>query len=95
MESIVPPLQAEINNLLNDVQSLNKALSVFSGAVLMLTAALSNTASCCSSRKAVEQSRTGSEPEALTATDTPKAGTRKSARRPGRRSTEGVTETGD
>ena len=39
--------------------------SVF-GAVLMLTAALSNT-SCCSSRKAVEQSRTEAT-EALTAT---------------------------
>lgn len=58
------------------------------GAVLMLTAALSNT-SCCSSRKATEQSRT----EALTATGHTESRNEEKRETTRTEETEGVTET--
>lgn len=61
------------------------------GAVLMLTVALSNT-SCCSSRKAVEQSRTEAT-EALTATGHTESRNEEKRETTRTEETEGVTET--
>lgn len=61
------------------------------GAVAILTAALSNT-SCCSSRKAVEQSRTEAT-EILTATEYTESRNEKKRETTRTEKTEGVTET--
>ncbi len=90
MESIVPPLQAEINNLRNDVQRLNKALERIWGCP-HVDRCLSNT-SCCSSRKAVRQSRTEAT-EALTATGHTESRNEEKRETTRTEKTEGVTET--